>query len=287
MAHAPDGWTGAGAAGLAGGQFLPGGKFLSGGNNGREGIAGREGAAGLPAPKRGARRRVGRNFWSGGNHWSAGNHLSGGQFLSDSKCWRHATVRLPACIRPLLGVRQHRRRTLKQMGASHGQLIVDDLIAALWSNDARQLAWCGNNFAVHGGGLIPTPEAEGILLRNHEIDGETVDRDYDFAPFVTTDRLQALSDGDLSTDEERRRVVLNKASRFFEDEGTRDAWQIARLTSSGGVVAFVALIVRGSSWEGVDADFVGVFQTEPQAWAALRELGFLDEDDLRARYLAS
>lgn len=171
------------------------------------------------------------------------------------------------------------------MDTNHRQLIIDDLIAALWSNDARQIEWCGNNFAVHGRGLVHGAEHEGILVRHHELDSGTVDRDYDFAPFVTGERLQALSDGDLSTDDERRRAVLSKADQFFEEDGSRDAWQIARLTSSGGVIAFVALIVSGSSWEGVDVKFVGVFQSEPQAWLALKEVGFLNEEDLRARYL--
>jgi len=162
------------------------------------------------------------------------------------------------------------------------QSLLDALIRSMqWGNDERVL-----EFGERLGALWPGARGAGEdgILR-YFADFEDVDRVIQWLPEdLPSARIEELENGSVLN---KREVVLLAdavAERGFEADGENDAWDIAKIHSSTGVEAFVAQIISGCSWEGIESTFIGAFPTLAAAKQALAQVGYLDEDDFRRRF---
>jgi hypothetical protein len=139
----------------------------------------------------------------------------------------------------------------------------DEVVAAVTARDKRRATWCATQL---------------LALTQSAYDAGNV---VDDGVLVTDDDLAELStDGNVDD-------VETQLPAEWDFPETR-AWAICRITSSGGVNAFLALVQNGcEDYYDVRPGWplVGVFETEKHARAALRALGYLDEADARDRYL--
>jgi hypothetical protein len=181
-------------------------------------------------------------------------------------------------------------------GADTQQHIIDDLLAALETNDtpnvqalARRLAsgWAAGDFYL-GTSVKSDAAAEvdsGMLLRFKDYAHLCEERKSDvdlLERHCSSSRFDELLQGAPLTGVERK--LLNAAiaeERLEAPEG--ESWEITKVQSSSGARAYVACVLKGSALEGVAPELVGVFLDLPSARQSVEALGYISVEDFHQR----
>jgi len=144
------------------------------------------------------------------------------------------------------------------------QRLIDALIHAMKSCHEDKIHECGDRLVCHWASAQGSDD-EGLLLRYSDLTdgGEDLEED--------------------ATESEIEEWIEQRAIDAFEDpEG--QGWQVVKITSSAGKRAFVAQLLQGCSFEGIESDFLGVFTSVAAAKKAIKAVGYLDIDDFHARH---
>lgn len=164
----------------------------------------------------------------------------------------------------------------------NNQQLIDTLVRSVEGRGDQDIERIGQELVANWGG---TQGAEsGMLLKFTALDPDFRDIREFLASIVSESRLQELELGQRFSEEEIRRWAQSVADRAFEDDGEGIGWDVAEVRSSDGTHAFVAQVLQGGPWEGVDAEFIGVFPSLSAATEAVKQLGYLDADDFGRRH---
>jgi hypothetical protein len=161
------------------------------------------------------------------------------------------------------------------------QSLVDEVIRSLTDPHFQVPEALGQELAQRASGDY---DEVGILRPFHEVED-----DIDLLSRLlglSAHRVEELEAGADLTALEMERFIKEVGEECFQADGTNSGWGVFGIVSSSLRQGFVAVTTSGGSTDGVERDFVGVYDSPAEAKAALQRRGYLDADDFRRRFLA-
>jgi hypothetical protein len=140
--------------------------------------------------------------------------------------------------------------------------------------------------AVEPGGAFGRPLTSGTLLPFDAVPADAREHLDLLEDVVPLERLEAIWDGAaLAPDEEAFVLDARALSILGEnpDPCAYPAWLLSAVPHPDGGEVYVIVTATGTRQTGVRASFAGAWATPHEAMAALREAGYVSDEDYRVR----